>query len=72
MPFSDETQLFSRVKVPTTFKNSNGQILLCMVDGWIEQQVHCALVGVCQLQQLQQTPSLMPHSMNLLNNLHKS
>jgi hypothetical protein len=43
-----------------------------MVDGWIEQQVHCALVGVCQLQQLQQTPSLMPHSMNLLNILHKS
>jgi len=43
-----------------------------MVDGWIEQQVHCALVGVRQLQQLQQTPSLMPHSMNLLNKLHKS
>jgi len=57
----DETQLFSRVKVPTTFKNSNGQILLCMVDGWIEQQVHWALIDVCQVQQLQHTPSLMPH-----------
>jgi hypothetical protein len=27
-----------------------------MVDGWIEQQVHWALIDVCQLQQLQHTP----------------
>jgi hypothetical protein len=32
-----------------------------MVDGWIEQQVHWALIDVCQLQQLQHTPALMLH-----------
>jgi len=45
-------------------------ILLCIVDGWIEQ-VHWALIDVCQLQQLQQTPSLMPYWINLLNNCIK-